>query len=68
VSDATQMIEHAIRRLRETYDGRPFFVERDVDYSVQLLLWQRIRDFLTTGQVTGRVRGPHGLLPVNGST
>jgi hypothetical protein len=44
VSDAAQMFEDAIRWLRETYDDRPFFVERDVVYTVQLQLWQRIRE------------------------
>jgi hypothetical protein len=36
VSDAAQMFEDAIRWLRETYDDRPLFVERDVVYTVQL--------------------------------
>lgn len=44
MSDAAQMFEDAIRWLRETYDDRPFFVERDVVYTVQLQLWQRIRE------------------------
>jgi len=43
VSDAAQMFEDAIRWLRETYDGRPFFVERDIVYTVQLQLWRLIR-------------------------
>ena len=36
MSDAAQMFEDAIRWLRETYDDRPLFVERDVVYTVQL--------------------------------
>ncbi len=38
------MFENAIRWLRDTYDDQPYFVERDVVYTVQLHLWERIRE------------------------
>jgi hypothetical protein len=40
MSEATQMFEDAIGWLRDAYDDRPFFVERDVVYTVQLRLWE----------------------------
>jgi hypothetical protein len=43
VSDAAQIFEDAIRWLRDAYDDRPFFLERDVVYTVQLRLWEQIR-------------------------
>lgn len=37
------MFEQTIAWLRDTYDERPFYVERDVVYAVQLRLWEMVR-------------------------
>ena len=44
MTEAAQMFEEAIRWLRDTYDERPYFIERDIVYTVQLNLWERIRE------------------------
>lgn len=38
------MFEGAIAWLRDTYDDRPYFVERDLVYTVQVRLWQQVRE------------------------
>lgn len=44
MNESAAMFEDAIRWLRGTYDDRPYFLERDVVYSVQLHLWEQIRE------------------------
>src|SRR5712692_2062566 len=59
---AAAMFEEAIRWLRETYDERPYFLERDVVYAVQLRLWQVIREQETGWAVFNdypMIRGTH---------
>src|SRR5262245_32078520 len=44
MNEAAQMFEDAIRLLRDTYDDRPYFVERDIVDTVQLHLWKLVRE------------------------
>lgn len=44
MNEAAQMFEDAIRSFRDAYDDQPFFVERDIVYSVQLHLWKLVRE------------------------
>lgn len=44
MNEAAQLFEDAIGLLCETYDDRPYFVERDIVYTVQLLLWKLVRE------------------------
>ena len=44
MNEASEIFEDAIRSLRDTYDDRPHFVERDIVYTVQLHLWKMVRE------------------------
>lgn len=44
VATASGMFEDTIRWLKDSYDDRTYFVERDLVYSVQMHLWQELRD------------------------
>lgn len=44
VRSTAALFEDAIAWLRDTYDERPFYVERDVVYAMQVRLWEMIRD------------------------
>jgi hypothetical protein len=44
VTEAARVFEESIAWLGDTYDERPFFVERDVVYAVQVQVWSLIRE------------------------
>jgi len=44
MNEESEIFEDAIRSLRDTYDDRPHFVERDIVYTVQLHLWKLVRE------------------------
>ena len=43
MNEASEMFQDAIRSLCDTYDDRPYFVERTYRYTVQLHLWKMAR-------------------------
>jgi hypothetical protein len=42
--DAASLFEEAIASLRDAYDERPFYVERDIVCAVQVRLWEMVRE------------------------
>jgi hypothetical protein len=56
---AASMFEDAIRWLRDTYDDRPYFVERDIVYTVQVRIWAQIR----SGRLDWSVFNDYPMLP-----
>ena len=44
MNEAFEIFEDAIRSLRDTYDDRPYFLERDIVYTVQLQQWKIVRE------------------------
>jgi hypothetical protein len=44
MNEAARLFEETIAWLRETYDERPFYVERDLVYAVQVHMWEMVRE------------------------
>ena len=42
--DAAALFENAMKRLRHDYAERPFFLERDIVWTVQVLLWDQVTE------------------------
>ena len=43
-SGAARLFETALAWLRDTYDERPYYQERDVVYAVQVQLWKMVHE------------------------